>query len=131
MPGRILIVRQRRFTSNKHPPPRHFGSLRIARQQAGELRNQRLQDSLGLRWNQEMEPLADWFAEQLEETVRIYAKEMQADLIVPVPLHKIRRRERGFNQAELLSKRVAKRLGIPHEAVPAISASQAWDRSHR
>ena len=66
---------------------------------------------------EEMEPLADWFAERLEETVRIYAKEMQADLIVPVPLHKIRRRERGFNQAELLSKRLARRLGIPHQAV--------------
>ena len=36
---------------------------------------------------------------------------------MPVPLHKIRRRERRFNQAELLSQRLAKRLRIPHQGV--------------
>ena len=36
---------------------------------------------------------------------------------MPVLLHKIRRRERGFNQAELLSKLLAKRMGIPHQGV--------------
>jgi ComF family protein len=34
-----------------------------------------------------------------------------------VPLHKIRRRESGFNQAELLSKRLAKRLKLPHQDI--------------
>ena len=38
-------------------------------------------------------------------------------MIVPVPLHNIRRRERGFNQAEMLSKRPAKRLGLPHQGI--------------
>jgi predicted amidophosphoribosyltransferase len=38
-------------------------------------------------------------------------------VLVPVPLHKIRRRERGFNQAELLSKRLTKRLGVPHQGI--------------
>ena len=66
---------------------------------------------------EEMDPLADWFADRLAETARRYTNEMKADLIVPVPLHKIRRRERGFNQAELLSKRLAKRLRIRHEGV--------------
>jgi predicted amidophosphoribosyltransferase len=28
-------------------------------------------------------------------------KALEADVVVPVPLHRIRRRERGFNQAEL------------------------------
>ncbi len=64
-----------------------------------------------------MEPLADWFADRLAEVVRQNGKALEADLIVPVPLHKIRRRERGFNQAELLSKRLAKRLGLPHQGV--------------
>jgi len=67
---------------------------------------------------EEMDPLADWFADRLAETARRYANEMRADLILPVPLHKIRlREERGFNQAPLLSKRLAKRLRIPHEGV--------------
>jgi ComF family protein len=34
-----------------------------------------------------------------------------------VPLHKVRERERGFNQAELLAKRLAKRLKLPHEGI--------------
>lgn len=33
------------------------------------------------------------------------------DLVVPVPLHLSRLRERGFNQAALLAKRVGKKLG--------------------
>lgn len=35
------------------------------------------------------------------------------DVIVPVPLHPRRRRERGFNQAELLGKELAQLLGVP------------------
>lgn len=35
------------------------------------------------------------------------------DLIVPVPLHPARRREREFNQAEVLAKLASVRLGIP------------------
>jgi ComF family protein len=34
-------------------------------------------------------------------------------IVVPVPLHRKRERERGFNQAELLAQRVARRLGVP------------------
>ncbi|MGH9459991.1 MAG: ComF family protein [Vicinamibacteria bacterium] len=35
------------------------------------------------------------------------------EAIVPVPLHRRRRRERGFNQAELLGKVIAKAAGKP------------------
>src|SRR5438477_2220324 len=66
---------------------------------------------------EEMDPLADWFADRLAEVVRQNSATLQADLIVPVPLHKYRQRERGFNQAELLSKRLAKKLKIPHQGV--------------
>jgi ComF family protein len=38
-----------------------------------------------------------------------------ADLIVPIPLHAARLRERGFNQAELVADAVAATLGIPVE----------------
>lgn len=36
-----------------------------------------------------------------------------AGVVVPVPLHSRRRRERGFNQAELLAREVARRLSLP------------------
>ncbi len=36
-----------------------------------------------------------------------------ADLIIPVPLHRLRLRERGFNQAQELASLVARRMRIP------------------
>ena len=36
-----------------------------------------------------------------------------ADLIAPIPLHPARRRERGYNQSELLARRVSQLSGIP------------------
>src|SRR5207245_1863729 len=38
---------------------------------------------------------------------------MRVDLVVPVPLHSARLRDRGFNQAELLAVEVADYLNIP------------------
>jgi ComF family protein len=37
----------------------------------------------------------------------------KVDMIVPVPLHHVSLRERGFNQAHLLSLAVSKRFGVP------------------
>ncbi len=37
----------------------------------------------------------------------------QADALVPIPLHSARKRERGFNQAELLSLEISDQTGIP------------------
>ena len=36
---------------------------------------------------------------------------------MPVPLHRQRERERGYNQAALISKPLSKRLRLPHKAV--------------
>ncbi|HUY75391.1 MAG TPA: double zinc ribbon domain-containing protein [Ktedonobacterales bacterium] len=41
---------------------------------------------------------------------------MVADLIIPLPLHTARERERGYNQATLLARRLAARLRLPLRA---------------
>ena len=45
----------------------------------------------------------------------LMASEM--DLICPVPLHPGRQRLRGFNQSELIARRLGERLGLPLNAV--------------
>ena len=42
-------------------------------------------------------------------------RRMDVDAIVPVPIHRSRRRKRGFNQAEILAEILGKKLGIPVE----------------
>ena len=37
------------------------------------------------------------------------------DILAPVPMHPSRRRERGYNQAELLARRVSGRCDIPYQ----------------
>ena len=38
------------------------------------------------------------------------------DLVIPIPLHKNRERERHYNQSQVISETVASNLNIPHEA---------------
>jgi ComF family protein len=54
--------------------------------------------------------LGDWYAEDLKEktTVKI------ADIIIPVPLHKKKLRERGYNQVTTFGLALSKELGIPY-----------------
>ena len=40
---------------------------------------------------------------------------LPTELVIPVPLHPRREKERGYNQAELLSRRLSAAIGIPHE----------------
>jgi ComF family protein len=44
---------------------------------------------------------------------RVERENVDVDLIMPVPLHTARLRQRGFNQALELARPVAKRLGVP------------------
>lgn len=40
-------------------------------------------------------------------------REMEADCLVPVPVHPARRRSRGFNQAELLAREIGMQVELP------------------
>jgi competence protein ComFC len=67
-----------------------------------------------LKWER-MEPLGAWFAGRLAEMVQREAALLATDVVVPLPLH--RDHERGYNQASLISKPLARKLGLPHKAV--------------
>ena len=53
------------------------------------------------------EPIASLCTEALREA------EIGFDVIVPVPLSGLRKRTRGYNQAELLARQAGRALGIP------------------
>jgi ComF family protein len=58
-------------------------------------------------------PLGSWFARRLAGLVKCQSLNFAADAVVPVPLDRGRLRERGYNQAELIAKPLARLLGIP------------------
>ena len=58
-------------------------------------------------------PLGAWFAKALADLIEKNSEDFAADAVVPVPLDRARFRERGYNQAELIAKPLARLLGIP------------------
>ncbi len=63
--------------------------------------------------HEEVTPLGAWFADLLARLVVRDPALFAADAVVPVPLDPGRRRERGYNQAELIARPLARLLGIP------------------
>ncbi|MCB9078708.1 MAG: ComF family protein [Anaerolineaceae bacterium] len=47
----------------------------------------------------------------MAETYRHY--QLKADVIIPVPLHQTRFKERGFNQSALLAKKLGRLVSLP------------------
>lgn len=56
-------------------------------------------------------PLGDWLIEALRSDVRL--RRRPVDALVPVPLYRRRERERGFNQADALCRRMSRSAGLP------------------
>lgn len=56
------------------------------------------------------------------------------DVLIPVPLHKKRKRKRGYNQAEILAKELGRITGIPVETKSVIRVRHTMPQkelSHR
>lgn len=58
--------------------------------------------------------LGDMLAKKISQTLSSSLSEFT---LVPLPLHSIRKRERGFNQAELLAQKIAKKLSLPCQEI--------------
>ena len=54
--------------------------------------------------------IGNWYSEELKHTKEI----KNIDIVIPVPLHKKRMKERGYNQVEGFGKALAKNLNIPY-----------------
>lgn len=56
-------------------------------------------------------PAGRFFASMLGEKLSCGEHFLDVDLVIPVPLHPFRRWKRGYNQAEIIAREVAARLG--------------------
>lgn len=66
---------------------------------------------------EQIEPLGVWFAKRLREVHGELLQNWEADMVVPVPLHRTRQKERGFNQVDLFGRPLARRLKLPYRPV--------------
>lgn len=99
--------------------------------------NEALAGAIVLLKYEEVTRLGHWFAARLAELVQSAGEDFQVDAIVPVPLHPDRERERGYNQAELIARPLARRLGLklgayllmrtkPRPAQLVLSRTEHW-----
>ena len=89
-----------------HPPP--YSGARAFGRYSSELSCIIQAFKFGGRQN-----LAGLFAPLLAATLQESWSPREIDLIVPVPLHPKRRRDRGYNQALLLAHDLARHVGVP------------------
>ena len=66
---------------------------------------------------EQIEPLGIWFAKRLQAIGESAPEKFGADVIVPVPLHRTRQKERGYNQVDLFGRPLARRLKLPYRPV--------------
>jgi competence protein ComFC len=72
-----------------------------------------LSQAITLLKYEEISRLGVWFGERLAEIASsLLSEQWRPDAVVPVPLHEERRRERGYNQAELVARQTAKLLRL-------------------
>lgn len=56
---------------------------------------------------------ADFYIDELLQEYEEVFRAMSFDVLLPIPIHSSKQKERGFNQAELLAVGISKRIGVP------------------
>jgi competence protein ComFC len=78
------------------------------------------------------QPVARWLRSALDDA---RLRDCRFDMIIPVPLHPTRQRERGFNQATMLAELLSAQVSIPSklllERVRYTTTQTALDRAER
>jgi len=57
--------------------------------------------------------IGDWFGNQMFRVLLHEQTLTDVDFVTAIPLHKVRKRERGFNQSELIARALASRIEKP------------------
>src|SRR5205823_9259239 len=73
-----------------------------------------LRELIHLLKYERVEPAAGVLGTMLAEAIGKLQVSSQSLVVVPVPLYAGKRRERGFNQAELIARKALKELALPH-----------------
>ncbi len=55
---------------------------------------------------------AEFYVGEIVRKYGVIVNKLAPDVIVPIPIHRSKRRERGYNQADILAKGIGKALGI-------------------
>lgn len=63
----------------------------------------------------EMTKVANLFGKLTEDYLRKFNPFESVDIVSPVPLHKVKKRARGFNQSQLLTAEISRRMNWQHE----------------
>lgn len=109
--GKPLLAEEREYCGDCARKPRHYRQGR-----APFLYDRVMRESIARYKYGNRKEYAAFYA---EEILRKCAGEMRfwnAEVLIPIPLHRSRRRKRGYNQAELLARELSKRCGIPTDA---------------
>jgi ComF family protein len=77
-----------------------------------------------------------FYAEAMTSALKAYLPYWQPELIVPIPMHPKKKRQRGYNQSELLAGLISEQTGIPTRCdllrcVKLTSAQKTLNRSER
>jgi len=77
-------------------------------------------------------PVADWLRTALDDP---RLRDRRFDVVIPVPLHPARKRERGFNQAELIAELLSTQANLTMrdalERIRYTTTQTAHDRAER
>ena len=76
-----------------------------------------LRELIHLLKYERVEPAAGLLGQMLSEAIQKLNLTADSVLVVPVPLHRSKRRQRGFNQAELIVRAALKRKALPNSGM--------------
>jgi ComF family protein len=105
-----LLLSENRICSACQESRPHFARAAAYGAYDGSLR-----ELIHLLKYERVEPAATVLGRMLAEAIQKLSTDADSVLVVPVPLHRSKRRERGFNQAELIARAALKNKALPCE----------------